>query len=263
MIDSALRHSHLFIAGTHRSGTSLIHEILREHPAISGFRDTPAYMEDEGQFLQSVYPRGEEFGGPGRFAFESSAHMTETHPLVSADNAQRLFGEWSQYWDLRKPILVEKSPPNIIRTRFLQALFPNSHFLIILRHPVAVAYATQKWSKTSINSLIDHTLRAYEIFFEDRSYLANCHLVYYEDFVERPQEIVDQIFEFLGLEKQNLDREISPLVNQRYFESWRNDRRKFWRPVPRRVSPELELCANRVGYSLKGECKLPETAHLE
>lgn len=248
--DSPPSHSHLFIAGVHRSGTSLVHELLREHPQISGFKDTPAYMEDEGQFLQTVYPRGEEYGGPGRFAFHPDAHMTEEHPLATRENASRLFGEWRQYWELDKSVLVEKSPPNILRTRFLQALFPGSRFLVILRHPVAVAYATQKWSKTPILSLIDHTLTAYEIFAADRAHLEASHVVHYEDFVTDPGARFNAMVEFIGLDPCPLQREVSAAVNERYFEQWRRDRRWFWRPVPRRIPERLEARAARFGYDL-------------
>ena len=63
--------------------------------------------------------------------------------LISDDKQrQKLFDEWSQNWDLSKQFLVEKSPPNIIRTRFLQAMYPNASFVTILRDPIAVSFAT-------------------------------------------------------------------------------------------------------------------------
>jgi len=46
---------YVFIAGLHRSGTSVLARCLREHPQISGFRNT-GVPEDEGQHLQDVYP---------------------------------------------------------------------------------------------------------------------------------------------------------------------------------------------------------------
>ena len=56
--------------------------------------------------------------------------------------------------DTGKEFLLEKSPPNIIRTRFLQAMFPNSYFINIKRHPIATSLATKKWSKTSLDSKV-------------------------------------------------------------------------------------------------------------
>jgi hypothetical protein len=64
---------------------------------------------------------------------------------VTPENRQKLFEEWSRYWDVSKPYLLEKSPPNLIRTRFLQAMFPSSYFVVLLRHPIPVALATQPW----------------------------------------------------------------------------------------------------------------------
>ena len=44
----------ILVCGLHRSGTSLLFQILRDHPDISGFRNT-GVNQDEGQHLQSVY----------------------------------------------------------------------------------------------------------------------------------------------------------------------------------------------------------------
>jgi len=43
----------VFVAGLHRSGTSLVHRCLAAHPDVSGFADT-GVPEDEGQHLQTV-----------------------------------------------------------------------------------------------------------------------------------------------------------------------------------------------------------------
>src|SRR4051794_25412717 len=134
-----MQHRLIFVAGLHRSGTSLLHRLLRSHPSVSGFSNS-GVPEDEGQHLQTVFPPAKELGGPGQFGFNQESFMDENHPSATPENAQHLFAQWSQYWDLSKPYLVEKSPPNLVRTRFLQRLFPDCRFLVILRHPIAVAY---------------------------------------------------------------------------------------------------------------------------
>ena len=148
----------IFVAGHHRSGTSLRHRLIKHHPRVSGFSNTGA-PEDEGQHLQSLYLPAIRLGGPGRYIFNKNAYMNENHALATPANAAKLLSEWGKYWDTTVDYLLEKSPPNLIRLRFLQKLFPSSKLVVVLRHPVAVAYATQKWAKTSITSLIDHTLR--------------------------------------------------------------------------------------------------------
>ena len=70
----AQTHPFVFLGGLHRSGTTLLFRMLREHPEISGFannQDANEWLgaEDEGQYLQSVYPPAIFWGGPGKFAF--------------------------------------------------------------------------------------------------------------------------------------------------------------------------------------------------
>jgi hypothetical protein len=148
--------------------------------------------------------------------------LTEASDLATDDNRLRLFGEWKTYWDLGKPVLLEKSPSNLIRTRFLQELFPNSYFVIVIRHPIAVAYATQKWSNTSLAELIEHWLVCHETFEQDRRYIRRLLVLKYEDFVERPQAMLEMMYYFLALPNySNRISEVRPGLNERYLQRWR------------------------------------------
>jgi len=245
----------IFLAGLHRSGTSLLHEIIREHPEISGFSNT-GVPEDEGQHLQTVYKPALCFGGPGKFVYDNDSYMDEHHPLASEANARMILSQWNSYVDLSHRYLIEKSPPNLIRTRFLQKLFPKSKFVAILRHPIAVSYATKKWAGTSINALLEHTLLGYEIFLRDMQNLNSCFVLRYEEFVSSPQVWVDQIFTFLELETISVEREIRDDVNEKYFSMWERDRTKFLNRIRLKISNETEKRANRCGYSLERINKL-------
>ena len=77
---------YVFICGLHRSGTSLLGRNIARMENCTGFKDT-GVIEDEGQFLQDVYPNGHDYGGAGRFGFDSRAHLTETS--VSVDPGER------------------------------------------------------------------------------------------------------------------------------------------------------------------------------
>ena len=212
----------VFIGGLHRSGTSLLHEILRSHPEISGFSCT-GVPEDEGQHLQKIYPSAIQFGGPGRFGFDRASFMDEEHPLATDHNAEELFDQWSAYWDSSKRWLLEKSPPNLVRTRFLQRLFPRCRFIILLRHPIAVAYATRKWCRSSISTLIEHNLCCYERFLADLPRLHHVYVLRYEEFVLNPNHYIGRIFDWLDVEPFAFPQVVRSDINARYLERWRHD----------------------------------------
>lgn len=245
-------HKLIFVGGLHRSGTSLLFKCLRDHPCVSGFKDT-GVSEDEGQFLQPVYPTAKVYGGPGRFGFNPASYLHEDSPLVSSENAHKIFAAWSNYWDLEKPFLLEKSPPNLVRSRFLQALFPASYFIIMVRHPIAVSYATRKWSKTHLHSLVEHWLVCQEKFSADSKHLSNLLVLKYEDFVTAPQATLDSICAFLGVNSIALGREVRKGVNDKYWLKWQTLRtgKLTKRLYALYITARFETRVNRFGYSLK------------
>jgi hypothetical protein len=188
----------IFVGGLHKSGTSLTHRLLRAHPAVSGFVNTGA-PEDEGQHLQNVYPAAKVYGGPGRFAFDERAHLTEQSSLVSTGTRTALLNDWAGYWDLSKDVLIEKSPPNLIRGRFLQALFPGAKFIFIVRHPASVSLATRKWTRQQDIELMLHWLVAHNIFLNDLAHLEHWAWLRYEDLVTKPNAILCELWDFIGL----------------------------------------------------------------
>ena len=234
--------------------------MLRQHPEVSGFRNTGA-PEDEGQHLQTVFAPAKEYGGPGRFGFAPQAHLTEESVLITTQNRMKLFAEWCQYWDLAKPYLLEKSPPNLIRTRFLQALFPQSSFIVISRHPIAVSLSTSKWTDCSMDSLMEHWLHCHRLFAQDRSHLRRLLEIKYEDLIRDSDSTLQQVCKFLGLVPHSPEP-LDSGGNQRYFNTWRElktDRRG--RSLYRRIVAKYESKVREFGYSLE-DLELPAIQRL-
>jgi hypothetical protein len=247
-------HRLVFVGGLHRSGTSPLTRVLAAHRQISGFSGT-GVPEDEGQHLQDVYPSARVHGGPGRFANHSGAHLTEASTLATSANAERLWNAWSPHWDLSRPVLVEKSPPNLLMTRFLQALFPNARFLVIVRHPVAVALSTRKWRRTTpVHDLVEHWVTAHETFLTDASRIRALHVVTYEHLVAHPQEVLPEIADFLELDSPLSGTTLQADRSNGYQEQWKalaQTRRPWTRHTFARLLSELEPRVLPFGYSLR------------
>ncbi|HUF08257.1 MAG TPA: sulfotransferase [Rhodothermales bacterium] len=282
-------HSFVFIGGLHRSGTTLLFRILRDYPSISGFRfPHGAEREHEGQHLQTVYPAGKAHGGPGYFGLNPDAHFTETTSLATDKNALRLFEEWSAHWDLSKPFLLEKSPPNLVMTRFLQELFPNSFFLVMVRHPIPVSLATIKWMgwpkyvvshdeagenytvrsageddwmlswqsehlhfESTIYTLFRNWKAAHETFVADSEYLRHVLALRYEDLVSHPGSTLLSIEQFLGLPVS--EARAFPTIhdhNARYFAEW--ETRKLNAGFRRLLQDEFGEVLSAFGYNISG-----------
>lgn len=232
----------VFVAGLHRSGTTPLARALAAHPQVSGLTDT-GVKEDEGQHLQDVYPKAKVYGGAGRFAMAPGAHLTEASDLLSPESARRLWDAWQPYWDMSRPVLVEKSPPNLIMGRFLQALFPGSALVVVVRHPVVVSLSTHKWRRlasphwrnhTSLVQLTEHWLRAHQLLVHDLPQLKRVHIVRYEELVMNPDVELSKIGRFLGLEGPVPATDLHASHSTRYQATWESMRRGGWLQRSRR-----------------------------
>ena len=159
----------VFVAGLHRSGTTPLARLLAAHPEISGFD------EHRGQGGRGPAPAGRLPVG----AAVRRGRPLRLRPALPPDRElpagdarrthQRLLDQWAPHWDLDRRLLLEKSPPNLVMTRFLQALYPEARFVVVVRHPVVVALSTQKWAGplAGLAPLLEHWVRAHETFLAD------------------------------------------------------------------------------------------------
>jgi len=244
----------VFIGGLHRSGTSLAFRLLRRHPLVSGFSGTGA-SEDEGQHLQTVYQPASAFGGEGRFGFDRRAHLVELAHAESQGDAETLFAQWSRHWDLRCPVLIEKSPPNLIRMRYLQSLFPHAHFVVVTRHPLEVVLAQRKRAHHQpLWSLLRHWFACYDTCSADAPRINRLLILRYEDLLSAPQQTLDQLLGFVGLPPapEAVAVEVSAEPSGRYRAEWEQlVSRPWYRPYGEWLVRRFEADARRYGYSMR------------
>jgi hypothetical protein len=251
----------VFVIGMPRSGTTALARLVASHPKISGLTNTGVPW-DEGDYLQSVYPKEAALGGCNRFGLHPQAHLTENSSLLE-DATEQLFGAWSPYWDLSKPILCEKTPANIVRTRFLQAALPNSKFIIVERHPIAHALAVLRFNyRARLTTIIRNWLACHRYLAEDLPRLRHSLRLHYEDLARDPLTSCRAIENFLQVERGLDPSRIKSGLNEPYLRSWRardfrdgpyrlrNFAKRIWseaevRHIERRYEGEI----NAFGYS--------------
>ena len=187
------------VAGLHRTGTSLTARILSAHPSVSAISGS-RMPEDEGCYLQGAIPHTALHGLPGHYATDPAQHWIEGSRLDTLETRNRLLADWTPWFDADLPWWLEKSPVNLTRMRLLQQLLPGTHFIVLLRHPQAMAAALAKWSDRPPCELIDYALDAYDGMEADLAYLHAFCVVRYEDLVTRPDAVRTALLAFLELD---------------------------------------------------------------
>ncbi len=238
----------VFVAGLHRSGTTALARMLADHPQISGLENT-GVREDEGQHLQDVYPVGQTYGGPGRFARNPHAHLTESSPLLTSDAADRMLAAWLPYWDLNRPFLVEKSPPNLVMGRFLQAAFPGNAFVAVVRHPVVVALSTKKWApRTTLEQLVEHWFIAHDTLVADAPSIQRLLVLRYEDLMAEPVPELERVRAFIGLDGAIPADRVDASRSSRYEQQWDDLATGSWLKRRQRAAIERRFADRAAAY---------------
>jgi len=205
---------YLFIGGLHRSGTSLVNRLANALPGAGGITGSAA-PENEGVYLQGAIAHTAQSGRPMHFATNPAEHLTEEHPLDSLETKARLERDWAPWFDPDLRWRVEKSPVNLTRMRLMQQLFPMSQFIVVLRHPEAVAASVSSWLDAPAQQLLDHWIAAQAQMLDDLPFLHAVMVLRYEDIVADAPRSMRQIARFLDLPEAGLPEGIAD-GNQNY-----------------------------------------------
>lgn len=229
----------IFVAGMHRTGTTLLARIIGSHPQVAAISDSPA-PENEGCYLQGAIPHTALHGRPGHYATAPEEHYTEASAYNTLETKERLLADWRPWFASEKPWWIEKSPVNLTRMRLYQQLFPLSQFIVILRHPQVMAAALAKWVDTDPQELVRYALDAYDLMASDLAYLHSVLVIRYEDLVANADGIRRSSFAFLSLDDQPTGLEIMD-GNRRYR-------------VSDELDEELGVRLQKWGYRAGGQC---------
>ena len=166
-------------------------------PGVASITGAPV-PENEGAYLQGAIVHDALSGRPMHFATDPAQHLTEGHALDRLETRVRMEADWAP-WFGPGAWRIEKSPVNLTRMRLLQQLFPLSQFVVVLRHPEAVAAAVAKWVDAPAPALIEHWLKAQDRMAVDLERLQGAMVLRYEDVVTAPEAYRAALAAFLAL----------------------------------------------------------------
>jgi tetratricopeptide (TPR) repeat protein len=188
----------IFIVGMHRSGSTLIEQMLSCHPAIDGTGELP-YIK---QLVREV-KRDAHLAG----------HSVEHH-LASLDAAAtRKLGEdylarAGEHRHGEQPMFLDKMPDNWSQAGFIRLILPNARIIDVRRNPMACGFSNfRQLYATGVEqsySLRDwgHHYRAYRRFMskvDDTAPGAVLRLIY-ERLVDDPRGELRRVCEHIGIE---------------------------------------------------------------
>jgi hypothetical protein len=198
------RHLHLgdsfwlFVLGLNNSGTSLLCHILGQHSQI---RQLPS----AGQGLTSAIPRARDLGLSRNWTKKPEifrwTEQSDPSPVL------RIRYDWTRFYPRRPGILLEKSPPNTMRSRWLQRHFRPCRFVAIVRNPYAVCEGIRRREGIPLEEAALHWRRGNEYLLEDLPFLERAQLFSYEALCAEPERHLQLLEDFLEL-KQPINRSI-------------------------------------------------------
>jgi hypothetical protein len=130
----------IILFGNFRSGTTLLHKLISTHPEV-----VPLY-EPVSLWL---------YADPGR----SHDEFDEND---ATDKVKRYIrNEFLKYQQQHEGrIIVEKTPHNILRIPYVRAIFPEAHFLYIVRNPLSFVSSVElKWRQPATRKRIVKRLK--------------------------------------------------------------------------------------------------------
>jgi len=182
----------VFILGVPRSGTTLVHRMLLNHPQIEGF-------SEETSILSPKSVRN----------LDRFSHMLDHETLRTVLRASTDIADFftrvhaSQFADMPDCLYyVEKTPQNIRRLRFILEYFPESKVLHLIRD-VRDAYCSARATKFIPRA---RNARLFAKYWRSCIDIRNSHSssrildVHYEHISSSPAEILSRIMKFLNLE---------------------------------------------------------------
>jgi len=187
----------IFVLGLHRSGSTLVEQILASHPLIEGTIELTV--------MQQLWDRlGRIAALNGRGAFQELLQL-------SSEEFRKIGDEYVErtraFRTSGKPHFVDKLPANWMNLGLIRLALPNAKIIDARRHPMACGFSNFKQNYATgvtfsySQESIGHFYRDYVRFMDhiDAVQPGAVHHVLNERLIDDPEGEVRRMLEFIGL----------------------------------------------------------------
>lgn len=192
----------IFIGGSMSSGTSLVRSILDAHPTVNCGPETKL-IHLELTYLHDLLQK------------DNSSLNFMKNAGVTKEMIQKSFGILVYYLMLRNSPgqyerICNKEPSNRLFIDFFHDVFPKSKFIYVVRDGREAIFSLMK--RSYMKPKFEKFLELLKLWNSDNEIAYNkclktgpnyCKMVRYENLVNRPQEEIKKLAEFLGLSWTN------------------------------------------------------------
>lgn len=129
------------------------------------------------------------------YPFEHAQNLRLTEADATAQGAKavqsmrrNLYMDWSRYWDYStNAYFVEKDPENLIRGRYLQAVFGGKRtaFIYVMKHPLASQRCQGLDCSDDLDKYLNDWLSYHEMMAKDVEHINN-YIVFTDEAFQRP-----------------------------------------------------------------------------
>ena len=220
-----------FIIGFPRSGTTLLDTILRSHPSIQVVEELP--------LIDTVVSTLKKPINPNFLSKLSTYELTKLRHLYETELSKVIPPL------TRDKVVIDKFPLNIIHVPLIKAIFPNSKFILVVRHPCDCIFScfmqNFELNEAMVNFLsLESTVSTYLSVMNlwslySQQLAINVELVKYENLISEFKETSTRVLKFLDLEWND--------KLFKYYETGRN-RNKIMTPSYSQVTETLYKHAN-------------------
>ncbi|WP_206861495.1 tetratricopeptide repeat-containing sulfotransferase family protein [Lysobacter changpingensis] len=232
----------VFVVGMHRSGSTLLEQLLGGHPDVTDGGETYSFAS-QMRYFADYRSRG-----------VLDAELVRRADKIDYAALGRRFLEHTAHRAQGRAVLTEKLPSNFLHLGFIARALPHARILHMVRDPVDTCFSNLRTMFSDVNTFSYDQRELAEWYGQYRRLMAHWHAampgrildVHYDALVEDPEGVMRGVLDFCGLRwdasATTLDRPgaVATASSPQMRGGIIKGRKAAWAPYADRLGPLLE-----------------------